>query len=152
MNGMWGYKVVDQNYKSTATLVRYLVSVAGKGANLLLNVGPQPNGELPAAAIERMKEMGAWMAVNGESVYGTVAGDIPQQDWGCTTRKGDRLFVHIFELDYDYLYLPLDCKVLSAKALADGREIKFKRVDGGILLEVGKVKDSIDFVVELRTK
>ena len=54
MNGMWGYKVIDQNYKSTETLIRYLVSAAGKGANLLLNVGPQPNGELPAAAVERI--------------------------------------------------------------------------------------------------
>jgi alpha-L-fucosidase len=152
MNGMWGYKVVDQDYKSAETLVRYLVSAASKGANLLLNVGPQPNGELPAVAVERMKQMGEWMAVNGESVYGTVAGDIPQQDWGCTTRKGDSLYVHIFELGYDRLYLPLDCKVLSATALATGEAVKFQRVAGGILLEVGKVQDSIDFVVELRTK
>ena len=92
------------------------------------------------------------MAVNGESVYGTTAGDIPQQDWGCTTRKGDLLFVHIFELDYDMLYLPLDCKVVSAKALADGKPIKFQRVKGGILLEVGKVQDLADYVVELTTK
>ncbi len=152
MNGMWGYKVVDQNYKSTETLIRYLVSTASKGANLLLNVGPQPNGVLPAVAVERMKEMGEWMAVNGESVYGTTAGDIPQQDWGCTTRKGDRLYVHIFELDHDMLYLPLDCKVVSAKALADDKPIKFHRVKGGVLLEVGKVLDLADYVVELTTK
>jgi alpha-L-fucosidase len=152
MNGMWGYKVVDQNYKSTNALIRYLVSTAGKGANLLLNVGPQPNGELPEVAVQRMYEMGEWMAVNGESVYGTVAGDIPQQDWGCTTRKGDRLFVHIFELNYDMLYLPLDCKVVSAKSLADGAPVKFQRVKGGVLLEVGKVQDKADYVVELVTK
>ena len=152
MNGMWGYKVVDQNYKSTETLIRYLVSTAGKGANLLLNVGPQPNGVLPEVAVQRMKEMGEWMAVNGESVYGTTAGDIPQQDWGCTTRKGDRLFVHIFELDYDMLYLPLESKVLSAKSLADGTPVKFQRVKGGVLLEVGKVQDQADYVVELVTK
>lgn len=152
MNGMWGYKVVDQNYKSTKTLVRYLVSTAAKGANLLLNVGPQPNGELPAVAVERMKEMGEWMAVNGESVYGTEAGDIKQQSWGCTTRKGDKLYVHIFELEHDSLYLPLDCKVVSAKALATGEKVAFKKVDGGVLLTPGKVVDAIDYVVELTTK
>jgi alpha-L-fucosidase len=153
MNGMWGYKVVDQNYKSAKTLVRYLVSTAAKGANLLLNVGPQPNGELPEVAIERMKAMGEWMAKNGESVYGTVAGDIPQHDWGCTTRKGDKLYVHIFELDHDVLYLPYEGKVISATALVSGQKIKFQSVKGGVLLEVGKLgEDNIDFVVELRTK
>ncbi|MBQ2364831.1 MAG: alpha-L-fucosidase [Alistipes sp.] len=153
MNGMWGYKVVDQNYKSTKTLVRYLVSTAAKGANLLLNVGPQPNGVLPEVAVERMKSMGEWMSANGESVYGTTAGDIPQHDWGCTTRKGDRLFVHIFELDHDVLYLPYEGKVISATALVSGQKIKFQSVKGGVLLEIGKLgEDNIDFVVELRTK
>ena len=153
MNGMWGYKVVDQDYKSVKTLVRYLVSTAAKGANLLLNVGPQPNGVLPEVAVERMKAMGEWMSNNGESVYGTVAGDVPQHDWGCTTRKDDRLFVHIFELDHDVLYLPYEGKVLSANALDGGQKIKFQSVKGGVLLEVGKLgEDNIDFVVELRTK
>lgn len=51
MNGMWGYKIVDQNYKSVKTLIHYLVKAAGRNANLLMNIGPQPNGELPAAAL-----------------------------------------------------------------------------------------------------
>ena len=152
MNGMWGYKVVDQNYKSTKTLVRYLVSTAAKGANLLLNVGPQPNGELPAVAVQRMKEMGEWMAANGESVYGTEAGDIKQQNWGCTTRKGDKLYVHIFELEHDSLYLPLDCEVVSAKVLTTGEKVEFKKINGGVLITPGKVVDAIDYVVELTTK
>ena len=153
MNGMWGYKVVDQDYKSVKTLVRYLVSTAAKGANLLLNVGPQPNGELPEVAIERMKAMGEWMSVNGQSVYGTTAGDVAPHDWGCTTRKGDKLFVHIFELDHDVLYLPYEGKVISATALDGGQKVKFQSVKGGVLLEVGKFgEENIDFVVELRTK
>ena len=152
MNGMWGYKVVDQNYKSVETLVRYLVSAAGKGANLLLNVGPQPNGEMPAAAIERLRAMGEWMAVNGETVYATEAGDIAQQEWGCTTRKGNRLFVHIFELEGNELFLPLECKVVKATKFSDGSKLSFRDTEGGIILEVGEVKDAIDHIVELRTK
>lgn len=152
MNGMWGYKVVDQNYKSTETLIRYLVSAAGKGANLLLNVGPQPNGELPAEAVERMRDMGAWLEKNGETVYGTEAGDIKQQEWGCTTRKGDRLFVHIFELEGDTLLLPLECEVLEAKSYADGSAIAFHKSDEGVVLEVGNVENEIDYIVELHTK
>ena len=152
MNGMWGYKVIDQNYKSTETLVRYLVSAAGKGANLLLNVGPQPNGELPAVAVERMKEMGEWLSTYGDTIYGTEAGDIKQQQWGCTTRKGDKLYIHIFELEDDALYLPLDCKVVEAKVFASGDPVKFQRVKSGIVLEVGAMGDMADYVIELRTK
>lgn len=151
MNGMWGYKVVDQNYKSVETLVRYLVSAAGKGANLLLNVGPQPNGELPAAAVERLHAIGEWMKLYGETIYGTEAGDVKQQEWGCTTRKGDRLFVHIFELAEGKLFLPLECEVREAKCFVDGMPIEWQRVEGGIELNVGVVADTIDYVVELRT-
>ena len=100
MNGMWGYKLVDQDYKSTETLIRYLVSAAGKGANLLMNVGPQPNGEIPAVALKRLKEMGEWTKKYGETIYGTTAGDVPVQPWGVTTRKDNRLFVHIMNVKY----------------------------------------------------
>ena len=77
MNGMWGYKVADQNYKDVPTLVQYLVKTAGMGANLLLNIGPQPDGSLPATALERLKGMGEWTSRYGETVYGTTAGDFP---------------------------------------------------------------------------
>ncbi|MBO7262580.1 MAG: alpha-L-fucosidase [Alistipes sp.] len=152
MNGMWGYKVTDQNYKSTETLVRYLVSTAGKGANLLLNVGPQPNGELPAVAVERLKEMGEWLAKYGNTIYGTEAGDVKPQQWGCTTRKGNKLYIHIFELEDEALYLPLECKVVSAKVFDTGATVKFQKVDGGIVLKTGKVDGVVDYVVELTTK
>ena len=152
MNGMWGYKVVDQNYKSVSTIIRYLVSAAGKGANLLLNVGPQPNGELPAAAVERMKAVGEWLAEFGETIYATEAGDIAQQEWGCTTRKGNRLYLHIFEFAGGELFLPLECKVVEAKSFADGTNVKFRKAEGGVVLELGEVADCIDYIVELRTK
>lgn len=152
MNGMWGYKVIDQNYKSVETLIRYLVSTAGKGANLLLNVGPQPNGELPAAAVERMKAMGEWLAAYGETVYGTMAGDVTQKEWGCTTRKGDKLYVHIFDLQQEALYLPLDCKVVSAKVFGTEDKVKFQRVSGGVVLNTGRVENTVDHIIELTTK
>lgn len=152
MNGMWGYKLVDQNYKSTETLLRLLISTSGKGANLLLNVGPQPNGQIPAAAIERMKEMGEWLRANGETVYGTTAGDIPAQEWGVTTRKGNRLFVHIFDLGEKELLLPLDCKVKKAFTYADKKPVKFKKTKDGVKLMLNEVPQGTDYIVELITK
>ncbi|MEE1099759.1 MAG: alpha-L-fucosidase, partial [Alistipes sp.] len=152
MNGMWGYKLVDQNYKSVTTLIRYLVSTAGKGANLLLNIGPQANGELPQAALERLKGIGEWMAKNGDTIYGTEAGDIAPQEWGASTRKGDRLFIHIFELKRSELELELECEVLEARAYKDGKRIRFERVDGGVKLLFDEPIDSVDYIVELKTR
>lgn len=152
MNGMWGYKIIDQNYKSAETLIRYLVSTAGKGANLLLNIGPQPNGELPAAALDRLKAMGEWTSRYGETIYATTAGDIPAQEWGVTTRKGDRLFVHIFEHDTKELFLPLSCKVKEAIAYDTGQPLKMKRTKEGVTLLFDEVPSGVDYIVELKTK
>lgn len=153
MNGMWGYKVADQNYKSVETLIRYLVSTAGKGANLLLNIGPQPDGSLPAAALERLEGIGEWMEKYGQTVYGTSAGDVPAQDWGVTTRKGDRLFVHIFDHKEKTLDLPLNCKVKSA-CLYDGRKaVKYHRTDDGMLrLTFDEVPYGVDYIIEIQTR
>lgn len=152
MNGMWGYKLIDQNYKSTETLIQYLVSAAGKGANLLMNVGPQPNGEIPAAALQRLKEMGEWTRANGETIYGTTAGDIPVQEWGVTTRKGERLFVHIMNLDSTELFLPLGCKVKKAFTYADKKPVKVKKTKGGVKLLFDEAPAGVDYIVELTTK
>ena len=152
MNGMWGYKIIDQNYKSSETLIRYLVSTAGKGTNLLLNVGPQPNGELPAAAIERLKEMGKWTSKYGETIYGTTAGDIPVQDWGVTTRKGNRLFIHIFDCKETELFLPLQCKVKKAFTYDGKQPVKYKKSKQGITLIFDKAPEGTDYIIELITK
>ncbi len=152
MNGKWGYVLVDQNYKSTETLIQYLVSTAGKGANLLLNVGPQPNGELPAVAVQRLKEMGDWLAVYGETIYGTSAGDIPAQEWGVTTRKDDKLYVHIFDCKEHELFLPLSCKVKKAYTYGDKQPIKYKKTKEGVILYFEQLPEGADYIVELVTK
>lgn len=150
MNGMWGYKITDQDYKSTKTLIRYLVSAAGKDANLLMNIGPQPDGELPATALERLKEMGEWLSVYGETVYGTRGGFVAPHDWGVTTQKDNRLFVHIFDLQDRSLFVPTgDRRIRSAVDYASRKAVKMQRTDGGVLLTLDRVPDAIDTVIEL---
>lgn len=96
MNKHWGYDIHDVEYKSGEELVRLLVSTAGKGANLLLNIGPRPDGTLPEAALERLQYLGEWMRRYGnESVKGTQGGIIEAQPWGVVTRKGNVLYAHI---------------------------------------------------------
>jgi alpha-L-fucosidase len=152
MNGMWGYKIIDQNYKSTDTLIRYLVSASGKGANLLLNVGPQPNGKIPSAALDRLQAIGEWTSRYGETIYGTVAGDVPVQEWGVTTRKGNRLFVHIFDYKEKELHLPLQGKVKKAFVYDTKQMLKTKRTEEGISIFFEEIPSGTDYVVELEMR
>ncbi|MBI1304468.1 MAG: hypothetical protein GC172_11885 [Phycisphaera sp.] len=107
MNNTWGYKKSDENWKSPADLIRKLVDIASKGGNFLLNVGPTGEGEIPAASVERLEAMGAWMKVNGRSIYGTQANPFPEPPaWGRVTHAknddgSDRLYLHVFDWPSD---------------------------------------------------
>ncbi len=153
MNGMWGYKIIDQDYKSSKELIHYLVKAAGMGANLLLNIGPQPNGQLPATTLDRLKEIGAWMRANGETIYGTSAGDFPAREWGTTTRLGNRLFVHVLSDGATEIDLPLARKARKAFAYADKTPVKFTaNKEGGIRMTLpSRPANTIDYIVELET-
>lgn len=150
MNGMWGYKITDQNYKSVKTLVQLLVKAAGKNANLLMNIGPQPDGELPSLALDRLKGMGEWMKTYGPTIYGTRGGLIAPHDWGVTTQKGNTLYVHILSLQDKALFLPLTQKtVKKAVVFKNGKKVRFSKSADGILLQLDEVPQDTDYVVEL---
>ena len=69
MNDTWGYKSKDTNWKSAETLIRNLADIVSKGGNFLLNVGPTSEGLIPEASVERLKEMGDWIKINGDAIY-----------------------------------------------------------------------------------
>lgn len=150
MNGMWGYKLRDQNYKDSRTLIRYLVKAAGMGANLLLNVGPQPSGELPATALSRLKEMGTWMRANGETIYGTQAGPFPAQSWGTSTLKDDRLFLHVMTPETNAILLPEGVNIKSAKEFSTGKKLKFNRSGKHTVILFDTISDDIDYIIECK--
>ncbi|MBF8294656.1 MAG: hypothetical protein HW389_1201 [Bacteroidetes bacterium] len=100
MNDNWGFNKNDQKWKSTEDLIHKLADIASKGGNFLLNVGPTSEGVFPQQAIERLRELGGWMKINGESIYETKASPFKGLEWGRCTQKaidgGARLYLHVF--------------------------------------------------------
>lgn len=152
MNHSWGYRVTDQEYKSTRELIQLLVRTSGKGANLLLNVGPQPDGTLPEAALTRLAEMGKWLDRYGESIYATVAGDYREGDNLITTRNGNVLYVHILNTDIEQVKMPVAQKVKSVEVLGEGTRIDYKYRKGELTFAVDVPSDCIDYVVKVTLK
>lgn len=158
MNGMWGYKVADQNYKSVPQLVRLLVECASKGSNLLLNIGPQPNGQLPAAALERLKGMGQFLKTYGKSIYATRRGLVPEQPWGVSTtaKDGRTLYVHFLSPDSvqgGQVSFPLARKAVRATMLVGGQPVALKWKKGQATLSgLNLPKDNVDTVVAIELK
>ncbi len=152
MNGSWGYSITDRNYKSCDELIRYLAGAAGRGGNLLLNIGPQPDGTLPAAALERLSGIGEWLQANGETIYGTEAGPVTPRTWGVTTRRGNRIFVHIFDWPDTELFVPLRGERIQSAAQFGGGRIPFRQDSEGVVLTLGERPATPDFIVELTVK
>ncbi|HEX5152007.1 MAG TPA: alpha-L-fucosidase [Parafilimonas sp.] len=97
MNNSWGFNLTDTSYKTTKQLIDLLVKASGYGANLLLNIGPMPNGDIQPEFKERLAYMGNWLHTYGVSIYNTKGGYIPPQNWGCITQRGDTMFVHVLD-------------------------------------------------------
>ncbi len=116
MGDQWSFKPND-NYKSTHKLIHLLVDIVGKGGNFLLNVGPQPDGELPPVAVQRMKEIGAWMKVNGEAIYGTRPIAPYKEGQVVFTRKGKSVYaIYLTPREGDGLPSTVRFKSLRPKA------------------------------------
>jgi alpha-L-fucosidase len=102
-NNSWGYNAEAKEFKTPENLVRRLVDVASKGGNYLLNVGPTSEGVIPSPEIDDLRAIGAWLRVNGESIYGTgraadgvsVAQTSQKTEWRCTTKTG-KIYIHLF--------------------------------------------------------
>lgn len=151
MNGSWGFNITDRAFKSTTQLIHYLVRAAGYGANLLLNVGPRPDGTIQPEAVERLREIGQWLERYGTSIYGTRAGPVAPRDWGATTQRGDTVFVHVLNWrDRQLAIPPTGARITSARMLGSGDPVPFTQTDAGVTLTLAPpVGEQVDRVVIL---
>jgi len=151
MNDTWGYKANDKNFKSTKTLIQNLIDIASKGGNYLLNVGPTAEGLIPDEEVTRLQQIGKWMAVNGNAIYGTYASPFSYLNWGRATYDGKILYLHVFKWPANgILNVPLQNEVNKAYLLANKTAVKVKPTADGIRLTLPTTApDSIASVIAL---
>ena len=151
LNGSWGFNIGDSNYKSTAEIERRLVRAAGNNSNLLLNIGPYPNGEIDPQFVTRLQAVGEWLSKYGESIYGTRGGPVPPGDWGVTTQKDNKIYVHVLNWGSPLLALgPIQGKITSAHQLTDAVAVNFTQGPDGVVLKLpSPQKDDPDRVIVL---
>lgn len=154
INNSWGFNITDKSYKSTKTLVHYLVNAAGLNANVLLNVGPMPDGTIQPEFVSTLKEIGDWMKINGETIYGTRGGIMKPQDWGVLTTKGKTWYAHIIKTPQskDSILLPnLKEKIKKCVLYGTKKTLKFKQTKEGLSIDLNGITfDDTDTIIELQ--
>lgn len=152
MNGSWGFRVNDNNWKPAPVLIRTLIDTASKGGNFLLNVGPNAAGEIPKPSVERLDALGAWMLRYSESIHGTTGVPFKRLSWGRATRKDDRLYVHVFDWPQDgELIVPMREQPRQAFMLGEpGRTFSFAGTEAGLRIQLtGPASDTTASVIVL---
>jgi alpha-L-fucosidase len=159
MDDSWGFRKNSQKWKSTETLVRNLIDIASKGGNYLLNVGPTPQGEIPKQSVKRLKEVGKWMKINGEAIYGTTRCFLEKPEWGCFTMKNTKentiLYLSVFNPPANRQILIREVKTpaQSCTLLAGKSNLKTELTGDGLVVYLPeKISGKIAAVIRLELK
>lgn len=147
----WAYKP-DDELKSLQECIHTLVQTAGGDGNLLLNVGPMPDGRIEERQAQRLLEVGAWLKQYGKTIYQTRGGPVPPQPWGVTTHRGNTIFVHVLQPGCASIVLPeLPGKIKSAKMFADKKAVSFQQKDKEAVLNIPPAQqEEMDLVIEVK--
>ena len=155
INNTWAYNNRDREFKSAQVLIRTLISVAGKGGNFLLNVGPAPDGTIQPEFQERLRAVGEWMQVNGDSIYGTTYGPWQKLAFGKSTAKEKTIYLHVFDwpASGELKIEGARERVKSATLLAGKQHLQFRQSGDQLTIEVPKAApDPNATVIAVETK
>jgi alpha-L-fucosidase len=154
INGAWGFNLQDDKHKSSQELVHLLVKAAGFNSNLLLNVGPMPNGKIQPEHVAALAEVGEWLKENGNTIYGTTAGPVEPRDWGVSTQKGKKVYLHILDWQEDALLINNFAPDVKKVSFYDDKTaVEYDMEDYGLVISLPEDKrDKVDTIIEITLK
>jgi len=140
----WAWKPND-DIKSLKDCIDILVKCVGGDGNLLLNVGPMPDGRIEPKQVERLKEIGKWLEKNGQTIYGTRGGPFKPGTWGASTYKGNSIYLHILNWQgKDIIVFPAFGKQIIKSSLFSGGKVNVKQQNSGITVNVPKESQNLE--------
>jgi alpha-L-fucosidase len=149
LGDQWSWKPND-NYKSTKTMVQYMVNIAGRDGNLLLNIGPPPTGKFEDHVVERLEDIGHWLKHNGESYYATRGGPYKPGSWGASTRKDNKIYLHVLNWAGEKLVLPAIDKKITGCSVLTGGEVDVRQTKDNVIIDVPEYyRRDVDTIVVL---
>jgi alpha-L-fucosidase len=140
LNGNWGYHATDTYYKSPREVIKLLLRCTSKGGNLLLNVGPKPDGTIPDRSVEILLEVGDWLSRNQEFLDGPSQRNTIGQHWNNSlipTVLGNRVYLHFINppTEDEFCYAEIGNEVHSVRFLETGEPIEFEKVGPRLFLK-----------------
>ena len=154
INGSWGFNLKDRKHKSEKELIQYLINAAGYGSNLLLNVGPMPNGEIQDEHINSLKKIGLWVKKNGETIYGTRKGPSEPNDQFVTTKKQNKIYIHVLDSSIESLEIKTFAKKIKSFVYFNSKKkVKYVNKHNKLKIDLEKSEmNDIDTILELTIK
>jgi alpha-L-fucosidase len=152
-SGQWAWGGAQDGVKPLAACLEMIIRCAGGDGNVLLNVGPRPDGVIDPEQVNRLKEIGAWLAKNGRSIYGTRGGPWKPTRSIASTRKGNTVFIHVMRSEDGRVELPAIPAKIKSASLLGGAKVQFSQKDGNLLVMIPPSSlDPIDTIVRLQLK
>jgi len=152
INGSWGFNLQDQNHKSNRELLHYLIKAAGHGSNLLLNVGPMPNGEIQEEHKSSLAAIGQWLHIYGNTIYNTTKGPVTPNEAFSMTRKGSTLYLHVLDTKATKLYIEnFPMAIKSMRAYESNQKVAYKKDRFGMVIDLESLpKNEIDRIISIQ--
>lgn len=155
LNDSWGYNMNDHHYKSPTQVIHWLAGAAGRNTNLLLNVGPMPNGQIQPEFTDTLSAVGKWLQQYGASIYGTRGKLMPPQPWGVVTRRDKTIYLHMLKRpEQPFVLLPgLVEAIASVKVMGTNEQLLWNKVKEGVFIYPSYPAAPVpDHVVEITLK
>jgi alpha-L-fucosidase len=139
INDTWAYRPKDRNFKSADVLTRSMVEIISRGGNFLLDVGPQPDGQIQTEFVERLEAIGRWVGKNAAAIYGSTYGPIQGEPQYRTTARADSVYVFVLDTScHEIVMKGLSRRIAHVRLLSNGRQVPFTETAGTIRIPIAR--------------